>query len=137
MRMKVEPGEWPDYVLFLTNFAQELGVNAEALEKIANLDALSAPDNYTEEETEAFETHLFDFCKRKLCRQPTARRQYVRAETRAWFLTTATVLKAAFPDIIRHKPIWNAPKFWRDWKKVHSAWKEEREWLANRISADD
>ena len=136
-RMEVPPSEWSDYTFFLADFVQDLGVDAEELERIANLDSLHAPDDLDEDQTARFYARLYDWQKRKLCRRHTARRAYVSGRTREWFLTTMTVLKAAFPDVVRHRPIWNSARHRKTWKRVKAAWAFEKERLTGRLAADD
>ena len=136
-RMDVRASEWSDYTYFLADFVEVLGVDAEALERIANLDTLTAPDDLDEEQTTRFYDRLYEWHKRKLCRRHAAQHAYVSPKTRPWFLTTMTVLKAAFPEIVRHRPIWKSPRFHQNWTIVHVAWQFEKARLANRITADE
>ena len=131
-QMRVRPCQWPDFLIFLTNFAEELGANSIELECAAQLDALYAPDEMSEQGANTFDARLYEWCKRNLCRPPSSKRGYAPAKTRPWFLTTATVLMTAFPKVVRPKPVWRSPQFRRDWKLVRVAWLSEKERLPSR-----
>ncbi|VXC98122.1 hypothetical protein OCEANICA350_12804 [Oceanicaulis sp. 350] len=137
---KFDPSEWREVIYFLCRYAENLGINAKALENAANLDTLLPSDEAldTDEQNGIFEcsalvdTKLFEDRFRKwsshtLSRVPTAEHPYVHSKTREWFLTVATVLQAIFPDVVRHKPIWNSPRHRKTWKKVKAAWMDEKD----------
>ena len=137
---KFEPAEWRDTIYFLCGYAENLGISAEALETAANLDTLLPSDGTldTDEgdglfeqsaqtDTKLFEDRLRKWSTTTLSRIPKSKRPYVSKNTREWFLTVATVLQAIFPDVVRHKPIWNSPRHRKTWKKVKAAWMDEKD----------
>ncbi|WP_420331711.1 hypothetical protein [Oceanicaulis alexandrii] len=138
---KFEPAEWRDTIYFLCGYAENLGINAEALEKAAKLGSLlpgdDAPDiddendglfeQSAQTDTILFEDRFRHWSSHTLSRAPKSKRPYVSKKTREWFLTVATVLQAIFPDVVRHKPIWNSPRHRKTWKKVKAAWMDEKD----------
>lgn len=136
-----QTSEWREALNFLCGYAETLGIDPEELEASANLNSLLYTDASTtsdigengvfefsdEVNEELFEDRLRHWFSNTLSQPPSSARPYVNKKTREWFLTVATILKAIFPDVVRHKPIWNSPRHRKTWKKVKAAWIDEKD----------
>lgn len=136
-----QTSEWREALYFLCRYAETLDIDPEELEASANLNSLLYSDASTtsvigengmfefsdEVNEKLFEDRLRHWFSNTLSQPPSAARPYVNKRTREWFLTVATILKAIFPDAVRHKPIWNSPRHRKTLKKVTTAWLDEQD----------
>jgi hypothetical protein len=131
-RLKIKPHEWRLFLIFLASFVECLDVDTEHLEQAAKLSCLEFngdADGYDEPDSDAkaFEERLLAWFGSRLCRRPLQHGGgYVHQSTRPWFLTVATVLRAAFPDIVRRQPRWRSHRYATAMKRIKAAWREEK-----------
>lgn len=129
----LDPAEWREFLLFLAWYVEEFGIDTEHLEKVANLNALEFEGDddafpATENATDDFERRWKDWARKRLCRKPLQfTGGYVNKRTRPWFITTATILKSAFPEVVHRNPRRSSHRTKTTLATLKEAWHADKE----------
>lgn len=128
-RMGVKPSDWYEFLLFLVFYADQLGIDGLVLEDIAALEHFEAHDDWDERKTKRFYERRDEWFNDRLCHRPLAGGAYLHPNTRDWFVSVATILKAIFPAVVKRSPNWRSHRHFRNWRKIRRAWRPYRDKL--------